>query len=127
MHSPLHRFLAQARFDELRRASASDVLARRPRLRPRNPQTSPLTLRYGFPDDAVELERLAALDGAASPARPVLVAEVAGDLRAALSLVDGAVVSDPFFPSAAVVALLRTHARQLSRDEPPRRRWRLGT
>jgi hypothetical protein len=42
------------------------------------------------------------------------MAEVAGELRAALSLSDGAVVSDPFFPSAAVVELLRARARQLT-------------
>jgi hypothetical protein len=88
-----------------------------------------VTLRFGFPDDAVALARLASLDNSPPPAQPVLVADVAGELRAALSLADGAVVSDPFFPSAAVVELLRARAGQLAsldagRGERRRlRRW----
>jgi hypothetical protein len=72
-----------------------------------------LTLRFGFPDDAQALARLAALDSAQSPAHPVLLAEVNGELRAALSLSGGAVVADPFHASAAVVELLRARALQL--------------
>jgi hypothetical protein len=130
MHSPLHRLLAQARVDELRRAGADDALARHPQLPSRLPLTSPVTLRFGFPDDSSAIGRLAALDNSLPPARPVLLAEVAGELRAALSLSDGAVVSDPFFPSAAVVELLRARAGQLAASErrrgAPRRPRRLG-
>jgi hypothetical protein len=106
--------MAAARADELRRAGADSALARRPVINPTPPQTSPVTLRFGFPDDALALARLAALESAVAPAQPVLLAEVAGQLRAALSLSDGTVVSDPFFPSAAVVELLRARARQLT-------------
>jgi hypothetical protein len=35
---------------------------------------SPLTLRFGFPDDAGAVARLAALDSAAVPASPLLLA-----------------------------------------------------
>jgi hypothetical protein len=106
--------LAAARADELRRAAADSALARRPIINPTPPQTSPVTLRFGFPDDAMALARLAALESSAAPAQPVLLAEVAGKLRAAISLSDGAVVSDPFFPSASVVELLRARAGQLT-------------
>jgi hypothetical protein len=109
--------MARARADELRRAGAESALARRPVINPTPPQGSPVTLRFGFPDDAVALARLAALDSSVAAVQPVLVAEVAGTLRAALSLSDGAVVSDPFFPSAAVVELLRARARQLTRGD----------
>ena len=46
---------------------------------------------------------------------------------AALSLADGAVVADPFVPTADVVDLLRLRARQLgSGGSPPRQRRRRG-
>jgi hypothetical protein len=40
-----------------------------------------------------------------------LVAEVGGEVRAALSLRDGAVVADPFHPTAALAELLRAYSR----------------
>ena len=115
MHSPLHRFLAQARVDDLQpRRRARPHSRARPWLAPRRPLDSPVTLRFAFPDDSVALARLAALDSSVPPAQPVLLAEIAGELRAALSLSDGGTVSDPFFPSAAVVELLRARALQLA-------------
>jgi hypothetical protein len=74
-----------------------------------------LTLRFAFPDDARALGRLAALDSAPTPLQPALVAEVEGELRAALSLADGHVVADPFRPTLALIELLRARARQLVR------------
>jgi hypothetical protein len=52
--------------------------------------------------------------------QPVLLAEVDGQLRAALALTDGTVVADPFHPTADVIDLLRARARQL--DITPRMR-----
>jgi hypothetical protein len=128
MHSPLHGILAQARVDELRRAAADGARPRLPVPRTRRPATSPVTLRFGFPDDSRAIARLAALDSASPPAQPVLLAEVSGELRAALSMADGAVVSDPFYPRAEVVELLRARAAQLSsaerRGSGQRWRWR---
>jgi hypothetical protein len=72
-----------------------------------------VTLRYGFPDDAEALARLAALDSSEPPANPLLVAEVDGELHAALSLSDGSVIADPFHSTAAIAELLRARARQL--------------
>jgi hypothetical protein len=86
----------------------------------RTPVPSPefaVTLRYASPDDAVALARLAALDSAVSPASPVLLGEVDGELRAALSLRDGAAIADPFRPTAALIELLVARAKQLQRRE----------
>ena len=58
--------------------------------------------------------RLAALDSSAASPGPALVAEAAGDARAALFLEDGSAVADPFFPSAHLVDLLRLHANVLA-------------
>jgi hypothetical protein len=82
-----------------------------------------VTLRYAFPDDATAVFRLAALDSAEVPAGQLLVAEVGGELRAALSLIDGGVIADPFHRTLALVALLRERAAQLNAAPP---RYRLG-
>ena len=74
---------------------------------------SPLTLRYAFPDDAAAVARLAALDSAEPPAAPLLLAEVEGELLAAISLPDGAVIADPFHRTRELVDLLRARAAQL--------------
>jgi hypothetical protein len=114
MHSALHRLLAQARTDELRRTAVSAAHADRPRLPPRPALVpSSVTLRFGFPDDAAAISRLAALDGADPPRQPILLAEVAGELRAVVSLSDGSAIADPFHASAPIVELLRTRAAQL--------------
>jgi hypothetical protein len=67
---------------------------------------------------------LAQRDSRLVPAGMLLVAEVDGQVRAVLSLDTGEVVADPFVPSAALVDLLRTRARQLTCGAPPRRRRR---
>lgn len=79
-----------------------------------------VTLRYGFPDDAEAIARLAALDCAAVPRPPLLLAEVEGELRAAVSLSQSDHIADPFHPTAALLALLRARAGQL--DGPGRSR-----
>ena len=72
----------------------------------------PLTIRLAHGADIDALERLAALDSAALPGPPILLAESGGELRAAMSLRDGAAIADPFHPSAAVIALLRDHIQR---------------
>jgi hypothetical protein len=70
-----------------------------------------ITIRLAYADDQTALARLAALDSAAgAPAAPVVLAEVDDELRAALSLTDGSVIADPFFPTQHLVRLLRAHA-----------------
>ena len=75
--------------------------------------TSTLTLRYAVAADAEALDRLAQLDSDRAPRGVVLVAEVPGELWAALSLDDGHAVADPFRPTGELVALLVERARGL--------------
>jgi hypothetical protein len=83
---------------------------------------SQITIRPGYAADDAALIRLASLDSAAVPAQPLLVAEVDGELSAALSLRDGASIADPFRPTAEIVALLRAHAATAERTPQRRRR-----
>ena len=76
---------------------------------------SPLRIRQARHTDAAALERLAALDSSHAPAGDVLLAEVGGELWAALSLEDGHAVADPLRPSADAVLMLGARSRQLRR------------
>ena len=114
--SSLHWLEVNFRLGEPRRAAASgsDAGGRRSRRRLRRaaraaaslPLAPPVTIRHAFPDDSLVLLRLSALDSAAPLLGPVLVAEVDGEVRAALSLRDGAVIADPFHRTQALVELL---------------------
>jgi hypothetical protein len=84
--------------------------------------TTPITLRGASPDDHTALCRLAALDSACVPAAPLVVAEVDGELRAAVSIADGTAIADPFYPTAHIDALLRGHAAAGARPADRRRR-----
>jgi hypothetical protein len=76
-----------------------------------SPQTAQILIRPAYADDYPALERLASLDSAeAVPPRPVLLAEVDGTLRAALSMRDGSGIADPFFPTLGLLTLLAAHA-----------------
>ena len=77
-----------------------------------------ITIRLALPADRAGLHRLAGRDGASLPAEPVLVADVGGSLRAAMSLADGAVVADPFHRTAELVEMLRIRARGVAAPAP---------
>ncbi len=79
-----------------------------------------LTLRMAVPADADALDRLAQLDSRRAPRGAVLVAEVGGDLWAAVSIDDGHAVADPFRPTGELVALMMERARQLRRGQRTR-------
>jgi hypothetical protein len=100
--------------------------ARIPSQSSRNPAEM-LTIRMAVSADAEALVRLAQLDSVRPPAPvPMLVAEVGGELRAALPLDGGPAIADPFRRTAQLVAILAERRRQLA--PPPRRaarRWRL--
>jgi hypothetical protein len=81
-----------------------------------------ITIRPAAPDDAAALRRLAALDSAAVPAEPLLVAEVDGELRVAVSTSDLTAIADPFAPTARLVELVRGHIRQTAQRPGQRRR-----
>ncbi len=74
-----------------------------------------LTLRYAVPSDTDAIDGLAQLDSARVPRGVVLVAEVGGELWAAIRLDDHHVVADPFQPAGELVALLVERAHQLRR------------
>jgi len=124
VHPELQLQLAEARAGELRReaARASAGQARDRRFHVDVPAEPPIVIRPDRPADARVLARLAALDSARVPAGPLLVAEVAGELRAAISLADGRTIADPFQRTASLVALLAMRAGQLRADPPGGRR-----
>lgn len=72
-----------------------------------------VTIRYAHEGEADALADLAAVDSSRAPRGVVLVAEVAGDLWAAVSLDDHHAVADPFRPSGELAFLLNERARQL--------------
>jgi hypothetical protein len=89
--------------------------------------TAEITIRPEYPDDELALVRLAMLDSAEQPpARPLLLAEVDGELRVALSLRDGSAIADPFHPTAAILALLRSHSKSVQPTRAGRPRGRLS-
>jgi hypothetical protein len=63
--------------------------------------------------DLAAVRSVAERDSRPVPEGALLVAEVDGEVAAALSLATGEVVADPFRPTSAVVDMLRLRARQL--------------
>jgi hypothetical protein len=87
-------------------------------------RSAAVTIRWASAGDARRLEVLAALDESCVPKPPLLLAFVGDELWAARSVSTGAVISDPFRPSAELAALLVERGRQLT--VPERRRPRLS-
>jgi hypothetical protein len=73
----------------------------------------PIVIRPASPSDADAIGRLAQLDSSPVPAGDLLVAEVAGELRAALRIADDAVIADPFVRTAGLVDLLAARAEHV--------------
>ena len=78
---------------------------------------TPVLVRPARSVDADALTVLAALDSAAPLTGEVLLAVAGGEVAAAMSLDTGAVVADPFEPTAHLVDLLRTAAHP--EPQPP--------
>ena len=72
---------------------------------------TPVLVRPAGLVDADDLRRLAALDSARPLTGEVLVAASGGQIGAAISLDTGAVIANPFQPTAHLVDLLRTAGR----------------
>jgi hypothetical protein len=87
-----------------------------------------VTIRPATASDTGALERLAALDSSRALGRDVLLAEVDGQVRAALRTSDDAVVADPFVRTADLVDLLAARAHRMRSGRVSRLRpWdRLG-
>ena len=79
--------------------------------------TPTISIRAATNGDGPALARLAALDSAPVPFGPVLLAEVDGRPRAALSVSDNRVIGDPFARTAELAELLRLHARSTVQRE----------
>jgi hypothetical protein len=85
------------------------------------PSDATLTIRSATPADADELAHLAELDSSYAPTGNVMVAEVGGEIWAALSLDDSHAITDPFHPSAEALLMVAERARAFKRE---RRRYR---
>jgi len=70
-----------------------------------------LTIQHSPNADTPPVWRLAALDDRRPPHGPALLAYVGGELRAAVGILDGQVVADPFHLTADIVEMLRLEAR----------------
>ena len=73
----------------------------------------PILIRTATERDAEAIARLAQLDSSPAPAGALLVAEVDGELRAALRVSDHAVIADPFHRTAGLVDLLAARAESM--------------
>jgi hypothetical protein len=80
----------------------------------RSLDADPVLMRRAADTDAARIRALAQLDDKRLPAGPFLVADVAGEIVAALSLPTGTVVADPFRLTSDVVAMLRLRVTQMS-------------
>ena len=74
--------------------------------------SEPITITHSTEADVPSVRRLAALDDRRPPHGPALLAYVGGELRAAVGLLDGQAVADPFHLTADIIDLLRLQARQ---------------
>jgi len=72
-----------------------------------------VTIRRSRAADREALQRLAQLDSRRLAGGELLVAEVDGELRAALPLEGGQPIADPFRPTALLVSLLGLRAGQI--------------
>ncbi|HTT29142.1 MAG TPA: hypothetical protein VMG37_12070 [Solirubrobacteraceae bacterium] len=121
---PRHRLqIAATHADALRQIGAHSRTPSPSSLRGGAVSDLAIVIRPNRRDDERALARLAGLDCAPVPAEPLLVAEVGGELRAALSLRDNAVIADPFHFTAQLVTLLRMRAEQLVAERSGSGRW----
>lgn len=85
-----------------------------------------VTVRLADSGDSRALLRLASLDSAAVPARPVVVAETGGEMLAAVPVAGGAAIADPFHRTTALVEMLELRAAQLRDAAPAEKPGSLG-
>ena len=79
-----------------------------------------ILIRSARSADEQALAVLGVIDGGRHmPKGNVMVAEVDGHIRAAVGS-NGASISDPFWPSADLVSMLRVHANPVSTEHPAR-------
>jgi hypothetical protein len=74
--------------------------------------SEPITIIHSTEADVPSVWKLAALDDRRHPHGPALLAYIGGELRAAVGLLDGRAVADPFHQTAELVEMLRLTARE---------------
>ena len=79
-----------------------------------------IEIRQSHPDDERALTRLGQLDSACVPPAPLLLAFEDGELRAAVSLITGAAIANPFARTSQLVELLRSRRALTQRLLPKR-------
>jgi hypothetical protein len=77
------------------------------------PTSADVVIRHARPDEADALATLARLDSSRAPRGDVIVADVQGELWAAVSVDDGHAVADPFRPSGELTFRLSERAREI--------------
>ena len=77
------------------------------------PTSADVVIRYARPDEADALATLAQLDSSRAPRGDVIVADVQGELWAAVSVEDGHAVANPFRPSGELTFRLSERAREI--------------
>lgn len=94
-----------------RNASAAAFLRREP-LPARLAPPEPVLLRFCCVHDDGDgvLDRLSGLEGRETPKGPHVLAEIGGEVVAALALSAGDVLADPFSPTAHLIPLLELRA-----------------
>ena len=85
----------------------------------------PVTMRVADSSDRPAIERLAALDSQTAPQGDLLVAEVGGEIQAAVAVEAHTAIADPFRPTAGVVSLLRKRAAQVAEPQQHGHAFRL--
>ena len=86
---------------------------------PTSTSTDTMLMRRDTPADDAAIAVLARLDDKRLPAGPFLVAEMSGEIVAALSLSSGTAVADPFRPTGDAVAMLHLRAMQIGAAGEP--------
>jgi hypothetical protein len=128
LHPEVRRELVAARIQDLEREQAR----RRPRVAAGSPERADLTaiaLRLCRVGDDEALARLAALEEKPLPHGRFVIAEVDGQVVAALPLDGGLPLRDPFVRTAHLLRLLELRAAQLRCQERTRRSlwpWSFG-
>jgi hypothetical protein len=108
--------VAAAQISDRRAAAAAARAARAANSSPSVADASGerVVLRRAQRQDANALDRLAALDGVRRPAGELMLAEVEGEILAAVPVEGGRAIADPFRPTADLVDLLRARTRLLA-------------
>jgi hypothetical protein len=116
MHPYFMEMMVWEKRQELDRTTRSKYLRRESRQG--SSDDDAVLLRLSHVGDAAALARLAQLEGRAIPLRRHVVAELRGDLVAAVPLGPGSALADPFEETAHLIPLLELRARQLAHARP---------